>query len=246
MISMVALLRRCADAAGGPLPRGAPGHGGLPRDEIGEQPQPRGLALLRVELHGEDVVARDRAGERQPVGARARGEAARAGLDEVAVHEVEAAALRYAVPQGVRLRLLDLVPAHVRHLEPAAVRVRHPVGGKPPHPPGSSPRPGVSPSSLRLEQHLQADADARGTACPRAASTTAARRPRASISRMQSGIAPWPGKTTRAAPRDRVRIARYRHLEVRRHVLDRLRHRAQVAHAVIDDGDVGHDQQSDE
>jgi hypothetical protein len=32
-----------------------------------------------------------------------------------------------------------------------------------------------------------------------AASSTAVRSPRASISRMQSGIAPWPGNTTRAA-----------------------------------------------
>ena len=37
-----------------------------------------------------------------------------------------------------------------------------------------------------------------------------------------------------------VRIARYRHREARRNVLDRFRHRAQVAHSVVDDGNVGH------
>ena len=71
-----------------------------------------------------------------------------------------------------------------------------------------------------------------------AASITAWRSPRASSSRMQSGIAPWPGTTRSAAARtgiggdgDRAAAG---------DVLERLRDRTQVAHAVVDDGNSRH------
>jgi hypothetical protein len=61
---------------------------------------------------------------------------------------------------------------------------------------------------------------------------------------MQSGIAPWPGKTTRSAERDFGRVGRDQTRAPRRDMLDRLGDRAQVAHAVIDDGDGVHKSQS--
>ena len=56
---------------------------------------------------------------------------------------------------------------------------------------------------------------------------------------MQSGIALWPGSTTRSARRDHLRIGADDDVALRRDVHERLRHRAQVAHPVVDDGDVG-------
>ena len=64
--------------------------------------------------------------------------------------------------------------------------------------PGMSPSPGVLPSSLTSNSICRPMQMPRN-GFVRAASSTAARRPRPSISRTQSGIAPWPGKTTRSA-----------------------------------------------
>ena len=63
--------------------RGAPRRAlrsGLPLHEIGEQPQAGSGALFRVELHGENIAARRRAGERHTVDAFAGGQLAAAGL----------------------------------------------------------------------------------------------------------------------------------------------------------------------
>ena len=57
---------------------------------------------------------------------------------------------------------------------------------------------------------------------------------------MQSGIALWPGSTTRAAARITRRVGGDDDVRVGRDVDERLRHRAKIAHSVVDDGDVGH------
>ena len=57
---------------------------------------------------------------------------------------------------------------------------------------------------------------------------------------MQSGIAPCPGSTTRAARRMTAGIGGDLDRALGRDMLQRLGNRAQVAHAVVDDGDVGH------
>ena len=80
-------------------------------------------------------------------------------------------------------------------------------------------------------------------ACCAAASSTAACRPESRSSRMQSGIAPWPGSTTRSAARTSSGSRGHDDLEAaawRPTCMHRLRHRAQVAHAVVDDGDRSH------
>jgi cobyric acid synthase len=69
--------------------------------------------------------------------------------------------------------------------------------------PGKTPSPGVSPSSLRSNSICKPMQMPRnGLEC--AASSTAGRKPLASSSRMQSGIAPCPGNTTRS---DRITAA---------------------------------------
>src|SRR5512134_604945 len=67
--------------SGGGRRRGAPRGAlrrGLPLHEVREQPQAGLGALLGVELHGENIGARGRAGERHAVDALARGELASA------------------------------------------------------------------------------------------------------------------------------------------------------------------------
>ena len=115
---------------------------------------------------------------------------------------------RCRAQSGCGARLLHLVPAHVRHLEPLAVRVRHRRrrGSAAPCP-GAAPRPACRPSSLR------SNSICRPMQMPRNGRSRAPRRPRragrcASSSRMQSGIAPCPGSTTRSASPDDVRVAR--------------------------------------
>ena len=56
---------------------------------------------------------------------------------------------------------------------------------------------------------------------------------------MQSGIAPWPGTTTRSAAATAAG-SEVTSTRARRDMLDRLGDRAQVAHAVIDDSDGVH------
>ena len=215
--------------------------GRLPRNEVGEQPQSRRLAFLRVELHGENVIARHRAGKREPVAPCRAFEAALRGHRSSSCARSRSGCRR-GMPSPQRRApptCSHLVPTHVRHLE-RACRARRAAGRA-----GSAaPRPREDAEAGRVallapfEQHLHADADAEERLLPRARHDRRAQAAR-SISRMQSGIAPWPGKTTRSAPsRLASGIARDHHRAARRDVLDRLRHRAQVAHAVVDDGDV--------
>src|SRR4029079_4710989 len=80
-----------------------------PLDKVGQQPQAEGLALFRMELHGKDVIPRHRAGKGDAVGAGAGGDGAVRGFGVIAVHEIEAAAIRDSFPQRMRARLRHFV-----------------------------------------------------------------------------------------------------------------------------------------
>src|SRR5690554_2318342 len=70
-----------------------------------------------MELHSKNIVARQRRSELDTVRRGRRHIACRCGADIVAVHEIEMTVLRYVPPQRMRPRLMDLIPAHMRHLE---------------------------------------------------------------------------------------------------------------------------------
>ena len=70
-----------------------------------------------MELHGETRAFGQRGGEIDAVVPVPHHLARIAGLDVVAVHEVEARLVGNLVPQRVLHRLAHLVPAHVRHLQ---------------------------------------------------------------------------------------------------------------------------------
>src|SRR5258706_13194415 len=70
-----------------------------------------------MELRRENVIACDGGGKGARVARLAGGQARLARLAVEAVHEIEAAGVVDALPEGVRRDLPHLVPSHVRHLE---------------------------------------------------------------------------------------------------------------------------------
>ena len=109
--------------AGHRLPgSGAGGEGGgslsapVPAQKVTEQGQSRLLALLGMELHREDMAARDRGGKPHAILRIGSAEFLILGCHEIAVDEVKALAGRNTCPQRMRTRRPHLIPTHVRHL----------------------------------------------------------------------------------------------------------------------------------
>ena len=148
-----------------------------------------------MELDGENVIPRNRAGKGHAVDAGRGGERRdRAAPGSSCARNRSGCGRRMPCHSGCGPRLEHLVPAHVRDLRAPAPTSR---GTRP----GSRPSPGVSPSSPRSNSICSADAHAeKGLVAP-PASITASRAPLAASWRMQSGMAPWPGTTTRSAAR---------------------------------------------
>src|SRR5690606_16443245 len=205
-----------------------------PGGEVLQQLQAVGVALLGMELHGETRAIGQRRGEILAVVAAPDHVTRIAGLDVIAVHEVEAAIVRNAVPERMVHRLLDLVPAHVRHLEALAVLLQ--VLAEEAYLTGEQ-ADAIDPVVLlaALEQRLHADADAEERAVDadlahQLVETQAADLGHAVADRADAGKHHAVGFT------DDLRIAGHQHL-AGTDVLQRLGHRVQIAHAVIDDGD---------
>ena len=99
--------------------------------EVAQHRQPDALALLRVELRGEDVVVPDRRGERRRVVGLGRDERRVASAPRS-----RSGRSRPTTPSGrsreQRRRPADaqLVPAHVRHLQARHVGEAHHVAGE--------------------------------------------------------------------------------------------------------------------
>src|SRR5690606_25161013 len=143
-------------------PPTATGLAAVPADEILQQLQPVDMALLRVELHGELRAFGQRRGEVLAVVTSADHLRRVAGLDVVAVHEVEAAHVRNLVPQRMVSHLPDFVPAHVRHLQMLAIldqilaEEAHLTGKQ-----ADAIDPAVLLAALKQRLHAHADAEER-------------------------------------------------------------------------------------
>src|SRR5471032_1955283 len=132
----------------------------LPVNEVFVQYQAGGGAFLRVELGGENIVARDGTAERRAVHGLADGVGRLFRLRVVTMHEIKIAVVRYALPQGMGHRLPDLVPAHLRHLEARAVVLQLAVELEAHHFAGQQAKAGRVALLAGIEQHLPADAHA--------------------------------------------------------------------------------------
>ena len=213
----------------------------VPVQEVAVEGQAVVGALLGVELGRKNIIARQRAGKARAVlgFADAVARVRRPGVE--AVHEIEVAAVGHARPERVRPRLR--APGSSPSAAPCSGCRRAAAGrraGSARTSPGIRPRPSVGPLLAAIEQHLHADAHAQQRLVRGGLAARPACRPESRSSRMQSGIAPWPGSTTRSAARTSSGRERDDHLDaaaLRPTCMHRLRHRAQVAHAVVDDGD---------
>src|SRR5262245_14245279 len=100
---------------------------GTPVHEIGEESQAGGLAFFRMELDGKNIIPGDGTGKGYTVDRGRGGQCGIAGRGVIAVHEVEAGAVRDPLPQGVRSCLHHFVPSHVGNLDSRGVKPRHPA-----------------------------------------------------------------------------------------------------------------------
>src|SRR5574340_428776 len=88
---------------------------GLPGEEVAVQAEALRGALLGVELGGENVIPRDRAGKAIAVVGVAGGVARLRRVGPVAVDEIEPAVVGNVAPDRMRAALAHPVPAHLRH-----------------------------------------------------------------------------------------------------------------------------------
>src|SRR5260221_1818861 len=179
-----------------------------------------------MELRRENVIAGDGRGKGAGVLGRAGRERPVGWIAVVAVHEIEAARIVDALPERVRGDLPHLVPAHVGNLQAGGVLERA-------HLPGEEPQARRVALGAALEKHLLADAQAqerlraRGLG-HRLAQAALVQAPHA------VGHRPLPGKHDAVGRADAFGIRGDLHLVAGSDVDERLLHRAQVAHAVID------------
>nr|GEU28313.1 hypothetical protein [Tanacetum cinerariifolium] len=132
----------------------------IPADEVAVQLQARRGALLRVELCGENIITGDGAAERRAIHGLAHGVRVLFRLRKIAVDEIKIAVVRNAVPHGVRRILMDLVPAHLRHLEARAILLQLAIELEAHHAARQQAQAGGVALLAAIEQHLLADAHA--------------------------------------------------------------------------------------
>src|SRR5690606_26747839 len=89
-----------------------------PIDKVLQQLQARGMAFFRVELHGKHVATCQGGTKVRPVMTGGGGNLG-GGIDKIAVHKVEALILIDTPPHALVNDLVDLILAHMEHLNTA-------------------------------------------------------------------------------------------------------------------------------
>src|SRR5437773_3975248 len=132
----------------------------VPGDEVREQLKTGAVALFRVELHGKDISAGNRASKRRRVsdGRRRHFGVIRRGV--VAVREVEARAVVDASPQRMIHCAPNRTPAHVGDLEPATAAIDHRRFAKAQYVAAEHAQARSGSFLAVFEQHLEAEANA--------------------------------------------------------------------------------------
>src|SRR6516165_4066835 len=214
----------------------------FPVEEIGDQGKPKFLALFRVELGACIVLPGDEGGDRSAVIGIGDEIGAVGDREMIAVHEIGMQTPRTerdAGEQGMRLALVERVPAHMRDLQVGIARLdaTHFAGD-----PAEAFGHLVFAAALGQELHADADAEERPALPAHGLGQC--------LHHSGQGVeaAPAIGKGADAGQhhavggadrlgvvghRDGIRTAAFS-----RGALEGLRRRMQVAGAVIDDGDV--------
>src|SRR3990167_1882878 len=214
---------------------------GLPGEEVAIQGQALVGTLLGMELGGKNVIPRHCAGKALTVLGEARDVARVRRRGVITVHEVEPAAVGHALPDRMwraarRLRE-DLVPAHLRHLVAAAVGLDAAFELEALHAARDQAEAGCVLLLTVVEQHLHAHAHAHQRLAHRGVEHSLLQ-PR--VVQLAHAVAhralagqhhPLGGHHVLGSLGDDHLVARGGG-----HMHHRLRHRAQVAHAVVDDG----------
>jgi len=197
------------------------------------------VTLLGMELHGKDISPCDRASKRRRIIGGGRGQFRPRRHRIVAVRKIETGFIGNAMPQRVRAPLPDRTPAHVRDLEPAAIAIEHRSLAEPHDPTRQHTQASRRPLLAVVEQHLQSEADAEEGAIRQRLEHDVAQAALVQTAHaVRHRALPWQHHPGRAA--DYRGIGGDFDGPARRDVCQRLGHRAQVSHSVIDDGDVGH------
>src|SRR5574337_429099 len=211
---------------------------GIPGEEVAVQAEALRGTLLGVELGGENVIPRDGAGKAIAVVGVAGGVARVRRIGPVAVDEIEPAVVGNVAPDRMRAALAHPGPAHLRQFVAAADALAPVFEAKAPHPAADQPEAGRVLLLAVVEQHLHAHAHpeqrlARGGGEHRVLQPGGDQLAHAVAHRPLAGKHDaLGGDHLVGARRDDHAIA----FGVG-HAQQRLRHRAQVAHAVVDDRD---------
>ena len=113
-----------------------------------------------MKLGRENILTRHRTGERRAVHRFANRQIRIKRIDVVAVHEIVVCIIGDIRPERMWTRLLDRIPAHMRHFERRTVFIARILHTKPHHLTGE-PAQAVRIAFLRMtEQHLLTHADA--------------------------------------------------------------------------------------
>src|SRR5512145_362517 len=200
------------------------GQSGTPAHEVGEELQAGGLAFLGMELDGKNIIPGDGTGKGRAVHRGRGGEDGISRRGIVTMDKVETCAVGDAGPEGVRTCLHHFVPADVRDLKPGDRKARYV--------PGQDAKAGGISFFAALEQHLQADANTEEWFDSRCLDHGFTHPARAALAHaIGERTLSRHDDTVRAPYRFRVRS--HQHFGLRGDALERLGHRAQIAHAVI-------------
>ena len=155
------------------------------------------------------------------------------------VREVEPGVLLDAGPQRVLARPVHRAPAHVRNLQSLAASRHHLRIAKAQNVPRQQREPRGGPFLAVGEKHLQAQADAQERAFGGHVHHSGHKA--AFVQTFHAiGHGTLPGQHDTGGGADRRRVGRHDNVAIRCHVRQRFRNRTQVAHSVVDDGNVGH------
>jgi hypothetical protein len=172
---------------------------------------------------------RHHGGEADAVLGAADGVAGVGAVDVVAVHEVDVGAGFHLGQQRVRRVVLDGVPAHVRHLDPLAGREMADLRIDPAEPLVFAVL--VGPAADQL--HAQADAEQRLAGCHMGVEG----RNHAGAAQVLHGFLEGADAGDDDAVTGGHRFGRADQLGLLADLGEGIEHRAQVAHAVVDDAD---------